>query len=137
MSRKKKKQKKKEEQKHKKVKRFTPMSKLIGFIVILISIAIIVFTMYEMHRIQDISSIQYLILGGLGLLITYVGFYINMAKAEHLEDKRNQIQKELEILRKDGVTEEEKEKEQELKSILENINTNIQELHSKEDVKYQ
>lgn len=128
---------KKKEQKQKKTKKFTPMSKLIGFIVIVIALAIIVFTMYEMHRIQDISSIQYLIVGGLGLLATYVGFYINMAKAEHLEDKRNQLQKELEMIRKDGITEDEREREQELKTMLEGLNANIQELHSKDEAKYQ
>lgn len=137
MSKKSKKQKKKEEQKRKKTRKFTPMSKLIGFITIMIALSIIVFTMYEMHRIQDISSIQYLIVGGLGLLATYVGFYINMAKAEHLEDKRNELQKELELIRKDGITEDEKEREQELKTMLENLNANIQELHSKEETKYQ
>lgn len=135
MSRKKKK--KKEELKKIKPKRFTAMSKIIGYVVAIVSISIIAFSMYEMHRLQNLDAIEFLILGALGLAATYIGFYINMAKAEHLEDKRSQVQKELAILRKNGVTEEEREKEQELKSILDGINTNLQELHSKEEVKHQ
>jgi len=135
MSRKKKK--KKEELKKIKPKRFTSMSKIIGYVVAIVSISIIAFSMYEMHRLQNLDAIEFLILGALGLAATYIGFYINMAKAEHLEDKRSQVQKELAILRKNGVTEEEREKEQELKSILDGINTNLQELHSKEEVKHQ
>lgn len=118
--------------------RFTAMSKLIGFIVILIVAIVIIYSMYEMHRIQDISALQYLICGVLAILASYIGFYINMAKAEHIEDKKNQIKKELELIRRDGiVTDEEKEREAELQDKLENMNSSLDELNTDEDIKYQ
>lgn len=118
--------------------RFTAMSKLIGFIVILIVIIVILFSMYEMDKTKDISALQYLICGTLAILGSYIGFYINMAKAEHIEDKKNQIKKELELIRRDGIiTEEEKIKEEELKEELENMNTNLDELNYDENINTQ
>lgn len=118
--------------------RFTAMSKLIGFIVILIVIIVIAFSMYEMDRTKDISALQYLICGSLAILGSYIGFYINMAKTEHIEDKKNQIKKELELIRRDGIiTEEEKRKEEELKEKLENMNTDLEELNYDENINTQ
>ena len=117
--------------------RFTAMSKLIGFIVIFIVISVIVYSMYEMHRIRDISALQYLICGVLAILASYIGFYINMAKAEHIEDKKNQIKKELELIRHDGITQEEKERELELQHELEAMNCSLDNLNTEEEIKYQ
>lgn len=118
--------------------RFTAMSKLIGFIVILIVITVILFSMYEMDKTKDISALQYLICGTLAILGSYIGFYINMAKAEHIEDKKNQIKKELELIRRDGIiTEKEKIKEKELKEELENMNINLDELNYEENINTQ
>ena len=117
--------------------RFTAMSKLIGFIVIIIVSIVIIYSMYEMHRIQDISALQYLICGVLAILASYIGFYINMAKAEHIEDKKNQIKKELELIRRDGITQEEKEREIELQYELETMNCSLDDLNTEEEIKYQ
>lgn len=118
--------------------RFTAMSKLIGFVVILIVITVILFSMYEMDKTKDISALQYLICGTLAILGSYIGFYINMAKTEHIEDKKNQIKKELELIRRDGIiTEEEKIKEEELKEELENMNVNLDELNYEENINTQ
>lgn len=117
--------------------KFTAMSKLIGFIVIVIVAIVIIYSMYEMHRIKDISALQYLICGVLAILASYIGFYINMAKAEHIEDKKNQIKKELELIRCDGVTQEEKEREMKLQHELEIMDSSLDDLNSEEEIKYQ
>ena len=128
---------KKKKRKQKKPVRFTAMSKLIGFVIIGIVTIVIAFSMYEMHRIQDISSLQYLICGVFAILASYIGFYINMAKAEHIEDKKNQIRKELELIRKNGFTEMEKQRELELQQELENMGIALDNLNTEEEIKYQ
>ncbi len=128
---------KKKKRKQKKPVRFTAMSKLIGFVIIGIVIIVMAFSMYEMHRIQDISSLQYLICGVFAILASYIGFYINMAKAEHIEDKKNQIKKELELIRRDGIAEEERERELELQQELENMGITLDNLITEEEIKYQ
>ncbi len=128
---------KKKKRKQKKPVRFTAMSKLIGFVIIGIVIIVMAFSMYEMHRIQDISSLQYLICGVFAILASYIGFYINMAKAEHIEDKKNQIKKELELIRRDGIAEEERERELELQQELENMGITLDNLNTEEEIKYQ
>lgn len=113
-------------------KKFMAMSKLIGFIIIIISLIIIVFSMLEMHVTGNLDSLSTLIAGVFGLLAAYVGFYINMAKAEHIEDKKNQIKKELELIRRDGVTEEERSRELELENELQILDLDLDNLKSEE-----
>ena len=108
--------------------KFVAMSKLIGYIVITFVAIVMIYSMYEMHRIQDLNSLPNLILGACGLLTAYVGFYINMAKAEHIEDKKNQIKKELELIRLDGITIEEKERELYLQQQLEQMEIDLENL---------
>lgn len=128
--------KKKKKRKQKPI-RFTAMSKLIGFIVVLLVAIVILYSMYEMHRIQDISALQYLICGVFAILTSYIGFYINMAKAEHIEDKKNQIKKELELIRRGNITPENKKREMELQQELEEMNATLDELNTEEEIKYQ
>lgn len=113
-------------------KRFMAMSKLIGFIIMLISLAIIIFSMIEMHITGNLDSLPTLIGGIFGLLAAYVGFYINMAKAEHIEDKKNQIKKELELIRRDGIAPEERSRELELENELQILDLDLDNLKSKE-----
>lgn len=117
--------------------RFMAMSKLIGLFVINVVIIVIGYSMYEMHRLENIEMLQYLICGVFAILASYIGFYINMAKAEHIEDKKNQIRKELELIRRDGISEEEKEREIELQQELEKMNSTLEELETEEEIKYQ
>lgn len=128
--------KKKKKRKQKPI-RFTAMSKLIGFIVVLLVAIVILYSMYEMHRTQDISALQYLICGVFAILTSYIGFYINMAKAEHIEDKKNQIKKELELIRRGNITPENKKREMELQQELEEMNATLDELNTEEEIKYQ
>lgn len=118
-------------------KHFMPMSKKIGVIIFFLASLVVAYAMYEMHITQDISSLEHLIIGVFAMLASYIGFYINMAKAEHLEDKKNQIKRELELLRRDGISEDEVERERELQQELDGMNTTTQELYSKEEFKHQ
>ena len=106
--------------------RFSAMSKMIGVIVVFFVSIVLLFSMYEMHRTQDLSSLSELIVGTFTVLTAYIGFYINMAKAEHIEDKKNQIKKELELIRLDGITLEEKVKEEELQQQLEQMGVELE-----------
>ena len=128
---------KKRKSKKRKPIRFMAMSKLIGLFVINVAIIVIGYSMYEMHRLENIEMLQYLICGVFAILASYIGFYINMAKAEHIEDKKNQIRKELELIRRDGISEEEKEREIELQQELEKMNSTLEELETEEEIKYQ
>lgn len=121
--------------KKKKPIRFTAMSKMIGFIIIFIVFVVVGYSMYEMHITQDLSSLQYLICGVLAILGSYIGFYINMAKAEHIEDKKNQIKKEIEMIRRNDTIElEEQEK---IIQELENMDTKLDELNYEEEINTQ
>ena len=93
------------------------MSKLIGVILAILAVVILFYSMYEMHRTQDLTPMPNLLIGIFGLLTAYVGFYINMAKAEHIEDKKNQIKKELEIIKKSTIQEKEMELQQEFEQM--------------------
>lgn len=113
-------------------KRFMAMSKLIGIVIMTLSIITILYSMYEMHVTQNLESLPTLIAGVFGLLAAYVGFYINMAKAEHIEDKKNQIKKELELIRRDGITKEERVRELELENELQILDLDLDNLKSQE-----
>lgn len=120
-----------------KVIRFTAMSKQIGYIVFVVVIVTILYSMYEMHRLGNLDPLQYLIVGALALGASYIGFYINMAKAEHIEDKKNEIKKEILLIKKDGVTPKEAERLEEIQLELEEMNTSLDELNTEEEVHYQ
>ena len=115
--------------------RFTAMSKMIGLIIIFTVFIVIGYSMYEMHITRDLTSLQYLICGVLAILGSYIGFYINMAKAEHIEDKKNQIKKEIEIIRcKNTIELEEQER---IIQELEDMNTKLDELNHEEEINTQ
>lgn len=127
----------KKKKKIKKEKNFTAMSKLIGFFVIFLTCVVVLYSMYEMHRTRDLSALPNLIISVLAIVASYIGFYINMAKAEHIEDKKNQIKKELELIRRDGITQEERERELELQYQLDTMNTELDSLNNEEEINYQ
>ena len=112
--------------------KFTAMSKLIGIVIAFLVITVLIFSMYEMHRLHDLSSLSQLLIGTFAVLTTYIGFYINMAKAEHIEDKKNQIKKELELIRANGITVEEQEKQEQLQQQLEQMNIDLDIIKSQE-----
>ena len=119
--------------------RFMAMSKLLGIFVITVAVAVIIYSMYEMHVTQDLSALPSLLGGILAIVASYIGFYINMAKAEHIEDKKNQIKKELELIRNNrNITDEEKTQEElRLQQELENLDVILDNLNTEEQVNYQ
>ena len=118
--------------------RFMAMSKLIGIAVFIFAATVIIYSMYEMHRTQDLSALPSLIGGILGIVASYIAFYINMAKAEHIEDKKNQIKKELELIRNSKENTEEKSQEElRLQQELENLEIILDNLNTEEQVNYQ
>jgi uncharacterized membrane-anchored protein len=84
--------------------RFMAMSKLIGIIIIIFLAVIIVYSMIEMHINHDLSSLTQLIISMFALAGVYVGFYLTMAKVEHVEQE---ISARQERLKECGVTNQE------------------------------
>ena len=86
--------------------RFMAMSKLIGIFVGIAVLAVIVYSMIEMHRTQSLEALPQLIISIFALAGIYVGFYINMAKVEHVEYEITKRQKELKELAEETGDEE-------------------------------
>lgn len=117
--------------------RFMAMSKLIGVVAFLFVLSIVVYTMIEMHIKGDLSSLPQLIISSFGFAAIYSGFYLTMAKVEHIEIEKTKREKELEVLRQQcgdiDIHEEYELKKQELAELqqkyadilAQNDNTNI------------
>lgn len=116
----------------KKSKQFMAVSKLIGVIIGFLSVAVIIYAMTIMAVLNNLDALTTLIGGVFGLGGTYVGFYLLMAKAEHIEDKKNAIKKELELIRKDGITSDEHIREDELKEELIELDSELDEIKAEE-----
>ena len=72
----------------------------------------------KMGITRDMSALNTLIGGVFTVMTAYIGFYINMAKTEHIEDKKNEIKKEIRRIEKDCITPEESVRLSELKEEL-------------------
>ena len=90
----------------KKKNRFLATSKLIGLLSGFILIGIVIFSMVMVAITKDLSPLSFLLTGAFGIVATYIGFYINMAKTEHIEEVRTQIKKQLEEIPNRGIIEE-------------------------------
>lgn len=113
--------------------RFMAMSKLIGLICFLCLFVIIIYSMYEMHRTGDLSNLSQLIISAFAFASIYAGFYLNMAKVEHLEAEKSACKKELELMRKSGKCSEEdiEQHRQEIQSIMDQLNNIMsQDIHT-------
>lgn len=80
--------------------RFMAMSKLLGLIIFGFVLIVTVYSMYEMHISQDYNSLSQLIISVFGLASVYAGFYLTMAKVEHLEAERTKRETELAKLKR-------------------------------------
>ena len=120
--------------KHKKPRhRFMAMSKLIGLICFWFLLAVIIYSMYEMHVTKDLSNLGQLIISAFAFASIYAGFYLTMAKVEHLEEEKSRCKKELEMIRcNNDYTEEDAElHKKEIESVLEQLNNLMtQDIHS-------
>lgn len=83
------------------VRRFTAMSKLIGLMAFLFLLIIIIYSLIEMHLSQNFESLGQLMISSFAFVTIYTAFYINMAKAEHIENEKARLQKDLERLKKE------------------------------------
>lgn len=126
-------------QKNKKyTKRSIATSKLIGLITGIAVVAVVIYAMIVIATLSgkainmgispDFTPLNTLIGGALALAAAYIGFYINMAKAEHIADKKNEIAQEIKRIEKDGITVEEQERLAKLKEELESLDSGLEEI---------
>lgn len=86
--------------------RFMVTSKFIGMMAFFFIAIIVAFSMYEMHRSMDYSSMPQLIISAFGFASIYAAFYLTMAKIEHAEEEKTRREIELANLKaKAGVNE--------------------------------
>lgn len=130
----------------KKRKKMMAMSKAIGVAVMLLTLGVIVYTMWLMAYTADesiksgvspdMAPLNTLIGGMFTVAAAYVGFYINMAKSEHIEDKKHEIAKQIRRIEADGkITPEESIQLGGLRNDLENLNGKLDGMSGEEEIK--
>lgn len=86
--------------------RFMAMSKLIGLMAIAFVFIVVVYTMEEMHNTGNYEALPQLIISAFGFASIYAGFYLTMAKMEHVEAEKTKREKELALLKKMNASQE-------------------------------
>ena len=86
--------------------RFMAMSKLIGLMAIVFVFIVVVYTMEEMHNTGNYEALPQLIISAFGFASIYAGFYLTMAKMEHVEAEKTKREKELAVLKKVNASQE-------------------------------
>jgi amino acid permease len=86
--------------------RFMAMSKLIGLMAIAFVFIVVVYTMEEMHNTGNYEALPQLIISAFGFASIYAGFYLTMAKMEHVEAEKTKREKELAVLKKVNASQE-------------------------------
>ena len=109
--------------------KFMAMSKLLGILSISLVFIVVLYTMNEMHYSQNYDALPQLIISVCGLATIYVGFYLTMAKVEHVEEEKTKREKELSLLKKDRNTPQEDitDKRQEIENLRQKMNELISE----------
>ena len=103
--------------------RFMAMSKMIGIIAFGFVFMITVYSMKEMHNTGNYDALPQLIISAFGFASIYAGFYLTMAKAEHIEEEKTKRENELKNLQKKNASEEEISlKRQEINDLFSKIN---------------
>lgn len=103
--------------------RFMAMSKLIGLIAFGFVFMITIYAMTEMHNTGNYDSLPQLIISAFGFASVYSGFYLTMAKVEHVEEAKTTREKELSVLKKNKSSEEDiMEKKNEIESLRQKMN---------------
>ena len=112
--------------------RFMAMSKLIGIIAFLFVFMVVVYAMYEMHISQSYDSLPQLIISVFGFASVYAGFYLTMAKVEHVEEEKTKREKELMTLIQSSKTTPEtlEAKRQEINDLFAQANNLLNEMHN-------
>ena len=86
--------------KRRKHTRFLAMSKLIGWIVVVVLVIVMIYALIEMHIQRNLDALPQLLISVFGIVSVYIGFYLTMAKWEHVEAEKTARQKELIKLKK-------------------------------------
>ena len=107
--------------------RFMAMSKLIGLITFTFIFTVTIYSMKEMHRTENYDALPQLIISAFGFGSIYAGFYLTMAKVEHVEEERTRREKELTMLKKKNRSEEEIESK---KAEIDNLSQKMKDLLS-------
>lgn len=103
--------------------RFMAMSKLIGLIAFAFVFMITMYAMKEMHDTGNYDALPQLIISAFGFASIYSGFYLTMAKVEHVEEEKTKREKELALLKKQDVPQEDIiDKKQEVENLRQKIN---------------
>lgn len=103
--------------------RFMAMSKLIGLIAIAFVFMVTIYTMQEMHNTGNYDALPQLIISAFGFASIYAGFYLTMAKMEHVEEEKTKREKELALLQKKDASQEDiDDKRQEIENLRQKMN---------------
>lgn len=103
--------------------RFMAMSKLIGLMAIAFVFIVVVYTMEEMHNTGNYEALPQLIISAFGFASIYAGFYLTMAKMEHIEAEKTKREKELTLLKKVNASQENIDaKQEEIEGYKQKIN---------------
>lgn len=114
--------------KKKKKLRFMAMSKLIGLVTFVFVFIVTAFSMKEMHNSGNYDALPQLIISAFGFATIYAGFYLTMAKVEHVEEERTKREKELATLIKKNANDEDiADKKQEIQNLTQKLNDLINE----------
>lgn len=108
--------------------RFMAMSKLLGLIAIGFVFRITEYAMKEMHNSGNYEALPQLIISVVAFASIYVGFYLTMAKMEHVEEERTKREKELVLLKKQNAPDEDiTNKKQEIENLIQKMSDLISE----------
>ena len=108
--------------------KFMAMSKLIGLIAFVFVFMITIYSMQEMHNTGNYDALPQLIISAFGFASIYSGFYLTMAKVEHVEEERTKREKELALLKNKKASKEDiADKKQEIESLRQKMNDLINE----------
>lgn len=103
--------------------RFMAMSKLIGLIAFGFAFIITVYAMIEMHHTETYAALPQLIISAFGFASVYAGFYLLMAKVEHVEVEKTKREMELASLKLCQASKEDiNEKEAEIQVLTKEVN---------------
>lgn len=108
--------------------KFMAMSKLIGLIAFAFVFIITMYSMREMHDTGNYDALPQLIISAFGFASIYSGFYLTMAKVEHVEEEKTKREKELALLKSKKASKEDiADKKQEIESLRQKMNDLINE----------
>ena len=104
--------------------RFMAMSKLIGLVAFAFVFMITIYAMNEMHIAGNYDALPQLIISAFGFASVYAGFYLTMAKIEHVEEEKSKREKELVALKRSKNKDEEEiqAKKAEIESLRQKMN---------------